>query len=267
MLRIKNVRLLVCILLISTITTVLFSGCSGKKIDPEKAKQCCSIADQSVKTGEYDNAIENYNIALENLNPKDTTNRFIIYSNLGSIYFSNNKDEKALEMFNKALEYAEEKTLGYYTINARIGLINKDIESSISNLKKALEIDSEDFDSNNILGLIYLGEYDKHYTHYNEALKHNKKAYEMLQDFKTKQNLALNYYMLEQYDKAEPLFLSIEQSNPEDAVSLYCLSIINFIRDDYESAKNYYEKALEYDKQYKDEQYEAKLKEFVKEDQ
>ena len=161
----------------------------------------------------YDEAISNYNLALQSNPSKKALSR--IYRGIGIVYLSQSNYPKALEFNNKALKLFEERNdkEGISSIlsnNGNIQLELKDYNKAIESFKKALVInkliDNKQYMSvnlTNIAAAYYkLNDNQKSLFYDNQAMDLAK-----LQGDKSMQagvlgNIALIFKDLKQYDKA-----------------------------------------------------------------
>lgn len=142
--------------------------------------------------GKYTDAIDKFNQSLELKNDWE-----IPYFFRGAANHALEKYDDALLDYTKALNYNEKMTDAYYN-RAKILLERKDIENpdinrAISDLEKALELDSNFIDA-----LFAMAAAQKKLENYNEALKYLDKLLDLQPDSihaKALKKLILNKYI------------------------------------------------------------------------
>lgn len=142
--------------------------------------------------GKYNEAIENINKSIELKNDWEIS----YFYRAASYQALENYDEAILD-YTKSLQINDKLTDAYYN-RARILLSRKDIENpditrAISDLEKALELDS-----NFVEALYAMGAALKKVEKYQESLKYLDKAIELQPDFihaKALKNLILQKYL------------------------------------------------------------------------
>ncbi|MFZ4057039.1 MAG: hypothetical protein ACOYKE_02820 [Ferruginibacter sp.] len=124
--------------------------------------------------------------------------------------------DSAKFFFSKAKSLNKPNSYEYLVNNAYIHLINKKVDAAIADLKKAYQLNKEGLAVNNMLGLIYLGEYGKDYFEPFKAIKFNFQSFELYKDDQSKFVLAKNYYYIGRYNKSLTLFQQLYASYPND---------------------------------------------------
>lgn len=114
-----------------------------------------------------DNAVSLYTQIIKN-DPKD----FVALSEMGTLYFRNEKYPQAEEYYNKALEQKPDFSLAQINLG-KMYLAQKDPEKAITVLSKAVETDPKSADIQHFLGEAYLQvkKGSKAVVHLNEAIK------------------------------------------------------------------------------------------------
>jgi len=203
--------------------------------------------DQAVEQmylGNYDEAVKLFESALDNAAKEDKEEIKLVYSNLGLLYEYKGDPDKAAEYYQKVLSSSENNRPEYHSTLGKINILKNNIQEAVNNFEEALKIDTDDFDANNRLGLVYLGEINDEIWDYAKALKYNEKAYELSPDASTMQNLAINYFTLRKYTDAQPLFESIINFNPNNALAKYFMGLISYMQKDLEKAKKLLNEAV-----------------------
>lgn len=144
-------------------------------------------------------------------------NKVELYKNAGYryMYSLDGDDYKAKESFKKALALVDEGTFDYYLISAEIAMTENKARTALFNYEKAYEISPSDFQVNNGLGIFYFGMTSvlEQFTDYQKALKYFKVAYEQNPSNTIKENMAIAYFYLEDYDEALKFFLEIKETS------------------------------------------------------
>jgi tetratricopeptide (TPR) repeat protein len=118
------------------------------------------------------------------------------------------------------------KSSYFYFVNmADVYLLDKDVARAVDCLVSALDITPEKLAVNNLLGLIYLGEYDKKYFNPAKALRYNLKVDGLSSTRLSRSVLAKNYYYLEEYPKAIAAYRDLYDQYPQ--FTDYLLSVIS----------------------------------------
>jgi tetratricopeptide (TPR) repeat protein len=201
--------------------------------------------------GDYDGALKSFKLALNQMTKDDREDIIQISTNIALVFENMGEIDSAVEYYNNALSYYNADDPDYFALLGCINILNGDIQGSIDNFEKALEIDGDNFDAHNNLGLIYMGDIEDEYENYERALIHNEKTHNLRADIATRKNLAQNYYFLERYEESLELFLEILREYPDDALALYFVGYIHYINDDLSEAKKYLKKAVKLEPEYK----------------
>jgi tetratricopeptide (TPR) repeat protein len=229
------------------------------------ASKVADLADSGlmyIQQGDYEKAETVLNQALEKVNSKDKISKSRIYKNLAMLYENTDRIEKTVENYMKAKSLFNENEPDYYVFSGQINLLERDLNMAVENFNKALDIDPDNFDAHNTLGLLYLGQLILGVEpDYKLALIHNKRAFELQRGTTTMQNLALNYYLMGDYDDALPLFVELDSLIKDDATTKFFIGLIYFKQKDYIIAKIFLSKAIEIDPVLKTREAVAILKE------
>ena len=216
------------------------------------------MADQGlalVLDGDYEGAKKVLNSALDLVNKEDNISKSRIYKNFAFLYESMGETDLVADSYLKAKALFDENDSEYYSFLAQVNLLERDLNSAVSNFKKAIEIDGNNFDANNNLGLLYLGEliYGVE-PNFEMALPYNKKTVDIEKTPTTIETLAVNYYLLKKYDKALPLFIELSLLRKNDGFSNEFIGLIYFNKRDFLPAKIFLSKAIDFDPSLKTEE-------------
>lgn len=162
---------------------------------------------------------------------QESNNKHIIYSNLASLYEISEEKDLAIEYYKKARDLFNESDSKYYSYNAQINLQEGKIGEALDALGKAININPDNFDANNLLGLLYLGEIEGVDIDLDRALEYNEKAYKLNPSPYIIENLAINYYFIGEYKKSFLLFKKLNKINPNNILSNYYLGLLYLIVD------------------------------------
>ncbi len=128
---------------------------------------------------------------------KNNPEAFIAYNNLGTIYRDKGSYDKALSMFQKAVELRPDDTFHYSNLGSVYGLMGEPAKA-VPLFKKAIELHPDRIGAYNNLGIAYisLGKYDK-------AIDISEKTLELWpENAASYDNLAVAYYHKKDYPKA-----------------------------------------------------------------
>lgn len=95
-----------------------------------------------------------------------------VYNNLGDVYSKEGDKQKAIQMFQKAIELDPNYNHAYHNL-ANTYLEVGDVQNAITNFEKSIQVDPNLYQSYYKLGLIYFNqkEYDKATQYFQETLK------------------------------------------------------------------------------------------------
>ncbi len=147
----------------------------------------------------------------------------------------------------KGLSLAEPESSDYHSMLGKINILNGDTQKAIGNFEKSLVLNPYDSYSHSQLGLIFLGRVDSEIKDYERALIHNEEAYALNKGLYQKQNLAINYYLLNRYSDALPLFESLNTLSPKNALAKYCMGRIYYSNKQLNKAKTFLKEAITLD--------------------
>ncbi|UCD55949.1 MAG: tetratricopeptide repeat protein [Candidatus Hydrogenedentota bacterium] len=236
------------VLLFIALPVVFYSLMFGLGFAAEAAKPGAVEYNRQALTlmyeGKFAEAEELYNLAIKDLNPDERENAGAVYANLALMHRFAGDTDKAIENYEKSRSFCEPDSAGYHSTTGRINILRGDIGAAIGDFERALEIDPDDFDAHNSLGLIFLGEFDEDRTDYKRALIHNERTYAFDGDTTAAQNLAINYFALGRYSEAQPLFESVDEAFAQNAIAKYYLGLVHYYGGNVAEAKAYLQAAV-----------------------
>ncbi|RYG45445.1 MAG: tetratricopeptide repeat protein [Chitinophagaceae bacterium] len=199
-------------ILIILFFTISLAGC--RSTDPVKAAQLNTQGLALASQNKHREAIECYRKAAAYKAIPDSM-RSIYLTNVAMSYHTLEVNDSAKFYFAKSAALNRKKSCAYLVNMAYIALIDHDTEMALEMLKDAHRFRPENLTANNLLGLIYLGDYDETFHDPQKALRYNIAAYNAFEDDIAKSLLARNYYELNNTEKAIQLFRELNQKNPE----------------------------------------------------
>ncbi len=167
--------------------------------------------------------------------------------NLAYVYESDNKDLQALTTFKQALQLAQSNTSDYYLILAEIADLQGDQYSAYTNFNNADQINPNNYQITNSLGLFYLDldNTSTNYENYPKALILLKKAYSIAPVVNgeiAKQNLAIAYCLNDNY--AQTISLLLNENFNNFPYSAYWLGLAYLGEGDSINGRFYLQKAV-----------------------
>lgn len=202
---------------------------------------------EELTAGNYDEAERLFDLALEKMTKDDQEETRIIHENLGLLYLNKGDDGQALKHYQEALSLSDFNGPEYYHNTGEINLLEGNVTEAIEDFERVLEIEPDHFGANNNLGWIFLGTIDEEIVDYESALPHNQKAVSLSENAITIQNLATNYYFLDRYSDALPLFEILNSYSPDNAVAKYYIGLIYWENGDLTRATIFLKEAIQLD--------------------
>jgi tetratricopeptide (TPR) repeat protein len=202
---------------------VLFAGCD---MAPPilKARQLNNTGLEYSEKGDKAQAIVYFREAY-NVEGVPDSERATFLNNIGEEYFANNPDS-AKYYYLQATQLTNRNTYSGLYSRANVDILDKRVDRALDRLLRAYEIDDTKMQANNLLGLIYLGDFDKTYLDPRKALKFNRAAYDVSQNVNTVSLMARNYYLLNDMKQAVPLFEEACKQAPDNPGHLETLTMV-----------------------------------------
>lgn len=160
--------------------------------------------------GKHELALQAFLKAIKDQKLSKNT-RGTIYRNIALTYNQLNKKDSAIHFSTIAAKCYRRNSYEYLLNAAEVDLLRGKTAPALSKLLKAQGSSPNEMTVNNTLGLIYLGEYDESFVDLEKALACNLKAYDISGSRNIEEVLALNYYKLENYEKAELHYENLHQ--------------------------------------------------------
>lgn len=230
----NEMKQIVGIIFVMTLVIIL----SKYFIKSDKAEKYNSQGLIYLNESKYSDALIEFKKAYE-VEEGNWQKKVMHLKNIILAYEGLNDTTLALKIKKEALKLCPKNTYDYFTTKGDIDLSESNIESAISNFKKAIKINPNKLEANNSLGLIYIGDYGYNFSDLEKALIYNHKALEVYPYSITKNVLGRNYFLLEEYKKADKYFSEILKDYPNDLDTNYSLGIIKYELNDIESAKKF----------------------------
>jgi tetratricopeptide (TPR) repeat protein len=198
-----------------------------------------------MEKGDFDSAEKITFAAIERSkdSPEDMQNLYLV---LSSIYEDAQKYDKAAGACQRSLEYIDSGTELYYAVSGMKDLFENNIEKAASSFEACLANYPDNFASNSYLGSIFFGNFGDEYIDYERALKYHNKAYTLNSyDVDNAFRLGVNYFLLEQYDRALEIFKESNSKAPKDGWVCYYLGLTYNMLGKKDEGNRYIEKALQ----------------------
>lgn len=183
----------------------------------EKEADGAALNEQGVElinNGKHELALQLFLKAIKDRKlPKET--KGTIYRNISLTYNQLDKEDSSIHFSTLASKCFRKNSYDYLINAADVDLLRGKTAPALTKLLKAQNIDPDEMAVNNTLGLLYMGEYDEAFTDLDKALIYNLKAFEISASRNIEEILALNYYNLENYEKAELHYEHLYQNYPD----------------------------------------------------
>lgn len=211
-----------------TIFIILLLGsfsCDSKQSTVEKAKDLNREGLDYFEKGDYKEARRLFFEAAEQPKLPDTT-RAIYFENVADAYARDTLYDSARTMYTTAAKLYPHPAPKYYINMAYAYFQYSHIDSALAMLEAGFRADSNNAVINNLLGLVYLGEYDKKHFDPEKAYNYNRKARKLYLDAPTKLVLAKNEYHINNTWRSLALFRQLHLEYPSEKAYLIPLILI-----------------------------------------
>jgi len=169
---------------------------------------------QLIESGKHEQAIQLFLKAIKSSNLSKET-KGTIYRNIALTYNQLGKKDSAIHFSTLAVKCFRKNGYDYLISAADVDLLRGKTAPALTKLLKAQSIDAGDIAINNTLGLLYLGEYGDEFIDLDKALVYNLEAFNITGSRVMEEVLALNYYKLGNYEKAELHYEHLHQNYPD----------------------------------------------------
>lgn len=226
-----------------------------------KARSLAENGIQAFNQGDFENAIDLYNQALE-LGAFEGENQLTLLANLAIAYESYGDSTNALSTYKRMQAMVDSKSALFHVITGKIALVDEfvNVNDAVKEFEWAIDIEPENFDANNALALIYMGEYGSEYIDFEKALVYNQKT-RAIQSENTNVmlNLSINYIGLGQYENAVMLLSEVLELMPHSLPANYLMMRAHYLSGDAVLAKEYASKLLGWHPGFKDDKLVAEI--------
>ncbi len=158
------------------------------------------------------------------------------YNTLGVVLENRGEDARALDCYRRALILFDSGEADHHACFGNILLIEHKTGEAVHAFRRALELDPDNRMAHNNLGLIFIGLEGNHPVDGAAALPHNDFMYRRNRSPVTTRHLALNYFILERYADARPLYEELHRQKPNDDECRYFLGMCLFMTGADEAA-------------------------------
>ncbi|MBL7702989.1 MAG: hypothetical protein JNM14_12115 [Ferruginibacter sp.] len=202
------------ILLCCSFTILVLIISCGERIKEENPVEMNEKGIQLINDGKQEEALQLFLKAIKS--PKLSGDyKGTIYRNIGVTYNQLDKKDSAIHYSTLAYKCFRKNSYDYLINAADVDLYRGKTAAALPKLLKAVKMEPDDMAVNNTLGLLYLGEYGDTFIDLDKALAYNLKAFDITSSRTMEEVLALNYYKLENYEKAELHYEHLHQNYPD----------------------------------------------------
>ena len=203
---------------------ILLSLASCQLDQSKKLRQLNHLALEYSRKHQQQEALKYYMEAYALKNVPDSL-RTMLLENLGNEY-EYYKEDSAKYYYLQAASLNNRNSYHWLYCMANYYMLDHRIDSALPLLLRAYERNKDNFMAVNMIGVIYLGEYDKAFCDPQKALPFNEKYNELAKDKYSAFALAKNYYLLNDMPKSISLFEDIRQKYPSYTPALASLVMI-----------------------------------------
>lgn len=227
---------------------VLLSSC-GERIKEEDPVAMNEKGIQLINEGKQEEALQLFLKAVKS-RKLPTDYKGTIYRNIGVTYNQLDKTDSAIHYSTLAYKCFGKNSYDYLINAADVDLYRGKAASALPKLLKAVEMEPNDMAVNNTLGLLYLGEYGDEYIDLDKALVYNLKAFDITSSRTMEEVLALNYYNMENYGKAELHYEHLHQNYPDMISYTLDMGLVKYKLKKKKEAEKFFDEVLAKDSSY-----------------
>ena len=209
------------------ISLLLITSCSDFS---KKIVDATKLNDEGLELmyeGNYEGAVQKFKAASNGFGITKSE-RSTMFRNAAITYDQWGNADSAKKYYQLAAKAVEHGSYQNLINSAEVKLIEDNIPGAIELFEKAMQEDASGFETYNVLGLIYLGEYGDEYTDLEKAEINNKKAYDMNGDVNTEFALAKTYYYNDKFEEAEHHAQNLLTKYPADLDYKLMLATIKY---------------------------------------
>lgn len=155
---------------------------------------------------------------------------------LGVLLENRGEKARAAAWYRRALELADPGSAAATATRGALLLLEQRTAEAVQCFDRALELDPDNLSAHNNLGLIYLGIKGDTAADPVRALPHNRACHRLSPCPATAYHLAYNYFRLERWAEARPLFEELWATSADDDDYRYYLGICQFRLGDQQAA-------------------------------
>ncbi|MFT3935799.1 MAG: tetratricopeptide repeat protein [Chitinophagaceae bacterium] len=163
------------------------------------------------------------------------TNMAVFFYNIARTYSITSEMDSAKYFYQKSCKLYSATSQAFKISKASIFLLESKTDSARKVLEEGYEIDSTNGTINNLLGLIFIGEYGEDYFNPNVAYKFNVRAYSYFKDEPSKFALAKSEYFVYNTERAISLFSQLHRQYPKNETYLTSLILIKGEKGDQQN--------------------------------
>jgi len=155
---------------------------------------------------------------------------------LGVLLENRGEKARAATWYRRALELADPGSAAATATRGDLLLLEQRTAEAVECFERALALDPDNLSAHNNLGLIYLGIKGAAAADPARALPHNRACHRLSPCPATAYHLAYNYFRLERWAEALPLFEELWATSADDDTYRYYLGICQFRLGDQQAA-------------------------------
>jgi len=236
--------------LLTLMLIVTFVSCQPMPGKEDALKQNQKGIDY-MNEGKYDQAIQEFSAAVKNANLSNLS-KGTIYRNIALAYNELGKKDSAIHFYTIAAKAYRKNSYDYIVNMANVDMLTGRVNTALVKLTKAAGVNPEDLSVNNMLGLIYLGDYGSEFTDYEKALLYNKKAFDISGGRITEDILGRSYYELKNFEMAEMHYENIHNQYPGEVVYTLNLAMTKYKLKKKSEADVFFNKVMAQDSSYRE---------------
>lgn len=230
--------------------SLLIASCMERKAE-ESPLEMNQQGVQLINDGKQEDALKVFLKALQNKKlSKDY--KGTIYRNIAITYTQLGKKDSAIHFSTLAAKCYRKNSYDYLVNAADVDLLRGKAASGLSKLLKAQNLDPSDMAVNNMLGLLYMGEYDESLTDLDKALEYNLKAFDISGTRIIEEVLARNYYSMKNYEKAQLHYEHLHQNYPDMVSYTLDVGMTKYKLKNKKEADKLFDEAIARDSSYRE---------------